>query len=302
VKRKLHIVLLVLALLPIVALRAQLVPVYSQYLVNQSVINPAYAGVNNCLNINALYRQQWTGLEGAPSTRTLSAHSPLKKKSIGVGLNVVNDVIAVTSNTLVEGLFSYWLKTGNKSRLSLGLGVGVFINKNSLSNLQVNDAGDEVFVNKVNSTSPTFSFGTYYENRNFFAGFSALNLNRNMANTRTFLYQQPFYFTAGYHHKIDERFTFTPSILLKKINKNPIQLDFNLMCSYQEKIKLALSYRSSEALYAILLFRVNHQFQIGYSYDYSLSVLRKYHNGSHEVSVCYVFQYKTPTVDVKTFD
>ena len=34
---------------------AQLVPVYSQYLLNQSVINPGYIGIDNCLNINALY-------------------------------------------------------------------------------------------------------------------------------------------------------------------------------------------------------------------------------------------------------
>ncbi|MBC7387835.1 MAG: type IX secretion system membrane protein PorP/SprF, partial [Opitutaceae bacterium] len=72
---------------------AQLVPVYSQYLVNQTIINPAYAGANDCLNINALYRQQWAGYEGAPSTRTLSAHSPLKNRAVALGLNLVNDVI-----------------------------------------------------------------------------------------------------------------------------------------------------------------------------------------------------------------
>ena len=281
---------------------AQLVPVYSQYLVNQTIINPAYAGANNCLNINALYRQQWAGYEGAPSTRTLSAHSPLKNRAIALGLNLVNDVIAVTSNTLIEGQFAYRLSLGEKQKLAFGIGAGLFINKNNLAAINVNDAGDEVFVGGKNTATPTFSFGLFYERKKFFAGLSSLNLTRNISAIKTYNYQQPYYLFSGYNYKLNDNFTLIPSFLLKKINGNPFQLDLNLFLDYKERVKLGASYRTEESLYGILQVKLNHQFQIGYSYDYSLNAFKQYHNGSHEVSVRYVFEYKSTTVDIKTFE
>ena len=259
-------------------------------------------GSNNCLNINALYRQQWAGYEGAPSTRTLSAHTPFRNRSLAAGLNVVNDVIGVTSNTLVEGQFAYRIRLGEKEKLSFGMGVGIFINKNNLSSVKVNDSGDEAFAGNRNSVMPTFSFGSYYENNNFFAGISTLNLTRALSPSRTFAYQQPYYLFAGYNLRMSDVMVFTPSCLLKKVNNNPLQLDLNMFLDYKEKIKLGASYRTEEAIYGILQVKINPQFQIGYSYDHSLSAFRQYHNGSHEVSVRYLFEYKTTTVDVKSFE
>lgn len=281
---------------------AQLVPVYSQYLLNQSIINPGYIGIDNCLNINALYRQQWASYEGAPSTRTLSAHTPFRNRALAAGINVVNDVIGVTSNTLLEGQFAYRLKLGEEAKLSFGLGAGLFINKNSFSQLKVNDVGDEVFINNQNATLPSFSFGVYYEDRNFFGGFSSLNLTRNLSQSRTFVYQQPYYLTLGYNIYVNESVKISPSFLLKKINNNPINADLNLMTEIFSRLKVGVSYRSKEAMYGILQFGVNEQLQIGYSYDHSLSAIRKYQKGSHEVSVRYLFKFKTNTVDVKSFE
>lgn len=281
--------------------KAQLVPVYSQYLVNQSIINPAYAGANNCLNLTALYRQQWSNYEGAPSTRTFSAHSPLKNRALAVGLNVMNDVFAVTSNTLAEGIFAYRIRVGKYHKLSFGLGAGLYINKNNLANVKMNDRGDEVFSNNLNSTIPNFSFGTYFESKKYFFGFSALNLNRNMVNAPTFIYQQPLYLIAGYHYKVNEMVTLSPSLLLKKINRNPLQADLNVFMTYNRQFKLGAAYRTNDAFYAVLQFQLNDQLQIGYSYDYTLAAIRSFQNGSHEISVRYLFQYKTQTVDVKTF-
>lgn len=280
----------------------QLVPVYSQYLVNQSIINPAYAGANNCLNINALYRQQWQNFEGAPSTRTLSAHSPLVNRSLAVGLNLVNDVIGVTSNTLIEGLFAYRTRVGETSKLAFGLSAGFLNNKNGFASLNVNDADDAVFTSNNATTLPVFSFGSYFENKRWFAGFSMLNLTRRLPERKTFLYQQPIYLLGGYRYVLSENVILSPSLLLKHVSSNPLQLDANLMLDYRGFFTFGLSYRSSEALYGIILIKLNEQLQLGYSYDHSFSVLRKYQHGSHELTVRYIFQYKTNTVDVKSFE
>jgi type IX secretion system PorP/SprF family membrane protein len=281
--------------------RAQLVPIYSQYIVNQAVINPAYAGANNCLNLTALYRQQWSNYEGAPSTRTFSAHTPLRNRHLAIGMNVVNDVASITSNTLVEALFAYRFRVTKYHKLSLGMGAGILINKNNLSSVRVNDSGDEIFASNQNSTLPTFSFGAYFEHKKYFLGVSALNLNRNLISAPTFVYQQPFYFIAGYHYKWTSMVTLSPSVLIKKINNTPFQMDFNLFLTYNKQFKFGASYRTNDAVYLVFLFQLNDQLQIGYSYDYPLSALRPFQNGSHEISVRYLFQYKTQTVNVKTF-
>lgn len=282
-------------------LMAQLVPTYTQYVVNQAIINPAYAGANNCLNLTGMYRQQWSNYDGAPSTKTLSAHTPLKNRALAVGLNVMNDVYGVSSNTLLEGLLAYRLRMGKYHKLSFGIGAGIYINKNNLANIKVNDAGDEVYATNLNSTTPNFSFGVYFENKKYFLGLSALNLNRNLVNSPTFVYQQPFYFIAGYHFKLNHMFMLTPYMLLKKVNSSPLQADLNLLLTYNRQFKIGAGYRTNDAFYGVLLFQLNDQLQIGYSYDYTLSSIRQFQNGTHEISVRYLFQYKTQTVDVKTF-
>jgi type IX secretion system PorP/SprF family membrane protein len=281
---------------------AQLVPVYSQYLVNHSILNPAYVGIDNCLNVNALYRQQWVNYAGSPSTRTFSAHSPFRNRSLAAGINFVNDVIGVTSNTQVEGQFAYRLRVREKSKLSFGLGLGLFNNKNNFSDLNTNDNNDEVFLNNLNTTLPTFSFGTYFENDRYFVGLSSLNLTRNFSNTEAFVQQQPFYLTSGYHFKFGENVIVTPSVLVKKLINSPVNTDLNLFFDYVKMFRLGISYRQDEACYGIIQLKLNHQFQIGYSYDYFTSSIRKYHNGAHEVSIKYVFQYQTNTVNVKSLE
>jgi len=213
----------------------------------------------------------------------------------------MNDVYGVSSNTLVEGLLAYRLRIGKHHKLSFGLGAGIYMNKNNLASVKVNDTEDAVFVSNLNSTLPNFSFGAYFENKKYFLGISALNLNRNLVSAPTFVYQQPFYFIAGYHYKLNYMFVLTPYMLLRKVNNNPLQADLNLMLTYNKQFKIAAGYRTNDAFYGVLLFQLNDQLQIGYSYDYTLSSIRQFQNGTHEISVRYLFQYKTQTVDVKTF-
>ena len=64
-------------------------PQYSQYMFNQLVINPAYAGSRDAISSVIDLRQQWLSMPGAPTTANISAHSPLKMENIGVGGHLV---------------------------------------------------------------------------------------------------------------------------------------------------------------------------------------------------------------------
>src|SRR5690606_5202747 len=103
-----------------VILIGQQQPLFTQYMFNGLAINPAYAGVGDALSITSLARWQWTGIEGAPFTASVSAHSPLRGKKVGLGLTILRDEVAITNQTSVFGAYSYRLPLGN-GYLSLGL-------------------------------------------------------------------------------------------------------------------------------------------------------------------------------------
>ncbi|MFC0181043.1 type IX secretion system membrane protein PorP/SprF [Pseudarcicella hirudinis] len=60
--------------------KAQQEALYSQYMFNMMAVNPAYAGSRDVLSMTGLFRQQWVGVEGAPTTQSFTIDMPLKKE------------------------------------------------------------------------------------------------------------------------------------------------------------------------------------------------------------------------------
>jgi len=58
---------------------AQQLPHYTQYVLNNYIINPAVAGIENYTDVKISHRHQWVGIDGAPVTTYLTIHGPLKK-------------------------------------------------------------------------------------------------------------------------------------------------------------------------------------------------------------------------------
>src|SRR3569832_2281652 len=99
-KRKLKTVLFIAILfLSKVASYAQYGPTFTQYIFNEAFINPAYTGSLDALAINASYRNQWVGVEGAPVTESFVAHTPAFHKKMGIGVTVMNEHIGVLKTT-----------------------------------------------------------------------------------------------------------------------------------------------------------------------------------------------------------
>ena len=148
----------------------------SFYMFNSSILNPAYAGSRDALSVVVDARSQWTGWKGAPKTNNLIAHTPLLNESIGVGVNVVNDVIGPTNKTALFGDFAYRIKLNKgNDRLCFGIRAGADLIRNNLSSLAVNDAADPLVINNTNFNTNTFNTGAgvYYYGKRFFVGLTA---------------------------------------------------------------------------------------------------------------------------------
>lgn len=115
-----------LVVLALESVSAQQDAQYTQYMFNTLAVNPAYAGSRGQLSIAALYRAQWVGLDGAPTTQTLNLHSPIRNSNLGYGVSIVNDEIGdgVVQETYIDATVSYTLKLAQDRKLSFGVKVG----------------------------------------------------------------------------------------------------------------------------------------------------------------------------------
>jgi len=285
------------------AVYAQQVPMYTHYMYNTLVVNPAYAGSRNALTVTALHRSQWVGFDGAPTTQTLTIHSPVRNKNIGVGLSVMKDKIGPLNSTSVAGHFSYSIKMTEKAKLSLGLSGGVNMMDVDLNTLQLDQQNDPVFINGIeNRTTPDVGFGAYYSRERFYAGISAPNLlennyartnNTNGAELRG-KEQRHYFFIAGTVFKLSESLLLRPTTLVKVTQSAPIQADLTATFIIMSKLHLGGMVRSGDAVGALVGFNITEQLNLGYSYDWSYGLSSStYNRGSHEVMLRYDFISKS---------
>src|ERR1051326_6999436 len=273
---------------------AQQDPMVSQYMFNGLYLSPAYAGVRKAPNITGTFRKQWTALDGAPVTQTLSYDQKLGSK-MGAGLILVNDKIGVTGTTDIYADYSYHLKLAKDMQLSLGLMAGASNYRADLTKLKIWDTDDQNFSsNIVGKWIPNFGFGSYLKGEKYFAGISipkilsydpAAFLHVNMDKSP--LYERHYYLTGGYEIAVKEKYTIQPSLLFKYVPNAPMQVDVNVLGFYKNMFGIGLSYRSKNAMVALLELKTQKRFTIGYSFDYIFSNLSKYSSGSHEIMIAY---------------
>lgn len=268
---------------------------FTQYMFNGLVINPAYAGADEALSLTFIQRNQWKGIENAPLTQTLSAHTLVKKKKLGLGITLVKDEIGAHKNLNATTNYAYHIQTGKQSYLSFGIQAGIQNIRSDYSSL--NGASSDPALSNIDIAETFFDFGAgvYFRSPKFQAGLSApqllperiaVNDTLNFRLDRTNL----FLFTL-YKFSLSESFNFQPSTLLKYLPGLPLSYDVNLNVLYRDVLNLGVSYRRNESVDFLFKAQVTPQLQLGYAYDHTIGDVARLSNGSHELMVQYVFRY-----------
>lgn len=278
---------------------AQQIPMYTHYMYNTLVINPAYAGSRDALTITGLHRSQWVGLDGAPRTQTLTLHAPLNNQKIGLGLAIMNDKIGPIKNSVVTGNFAYIMQLTRKSKLALGLSASASMLQADLSQLNLDQQNDPVFLNNINNKiTPDFGFGAYYSRERFYAGVSVPYLLENNytrvndANGKASeaKVQRHYFLIAGTILKLSNNISFKPTTLVKVTTGAPIQADLTASFILLDKLSLGAMYRTQDAFGGLIGFDITEKMHIGYSYDWSVGLkTSSYNQGSHEIIFRYDF-------------
>ncbi|MFN2379167.1 MAG: type IX secretion system membrane protein PorP/SprF [Bacteroidales bacterium] len=293
------------------AVYGQFNPNTNQYQLNPLSINPAFAGGRGALSISTFYGKQWVGVDGSPSTITLSADAPLAGRKLGVGLMVVSDKIGVTQETQIVSSYAYNLHM-EKGVFSFGLAAGVIMTNSAFSNLVVLDPGDEVYLmDSQTFTVPNFSFGMHYALDNYFVGISIpklLNYNFDFTKNK-YVFANDFsrysyLLNTGYVFDAGEKIKVFPSVLLRYSSipsPSRFQYDINANISLFDLLWLGVSYRNNRTMAALLQFQPREQLRIAYSYNFEISQLGRYSNGSHEIMLRYIFKYRVEAMNPLNF-
>jgi len=276
--------------------KAQQDPMYTQYMENLSILNPAYAGSKDVVSMMAVSRNQWVSMPGAPDTRTLAINSPVAGSNMGLGLSFLSDHIGVEKQTGLYVDYSYKLNFSNNRVLALGLKGGINFYEAGVSALATNDPNDPVFANDINrSFLPNLGVGAFFSSDRYYLGLSAPKLIENKINANGFSTQNVsreqihLFFMAGYVFDVNRIVKFKPSILTKFVANAPVSFDLNSTFLFYDKLWLGVMYRLGDSFGGLFQLQVNNQIKIGYSYDLPINQLGAYNNGTHEIMVTYDF-------------
>lgn len=295
------VALTVVILSTITTVYGQQDPMYSMYMFNGLAVNPAYAGSRERTAITALYRHQWTGLEGAPRTAVLAGHAPLSNDKIGLGLSLVSDNISIFNTLNLKFSYAYRIRIRETGKLSFGMNVDVTNIRAKWQNVVVTDVNDWVFSSSPASVySPNFGAGVYYYSERFYAGVSVPHI-LNMSLTEHFSLEgtnmvarqwKHYFFTTGAVFNFGENVKFKPSILCKYVKNAPFQADLNAAVLIKEAVWFGASYRTGDAVSLMTEYMFAKGIRIGYAYDITLSELNNYSSGTHEIMVGIEFKKK----------
>lgn len=277
----------ILLFLQLAEATAQYQNVYSNYVLNMAGINPAAIGKEMALDVNASSRKQWNGFNGSPFTNYVSVNTMLRKPSVNVGILVQSDKIAVSSNQSISGMYAYRVKI-KKMFLALGLQAGVQFRNNDLSQLKRAQEGDALVEQNQNRTVNFVSgTGIYIHGKSFFMGASAPLLYRS--GTPFSLNSTSLLMNFGVILKAGKADLVKPSVMIRKMMGSEVTADLNLTYYFYSRYGIGFSYRVNNAIVALMEIVLKDQFKISYCYDYSTTSLARYQNGSHEISLRYLF-------------
>ncbi len=295
-----RITLTMLIIFGSISLWAQQDAMFTHYMYNTIAVNPAYAGSRDALTITALHRSQWVNFGGAPTTQTLTVHTPMLNNKLGLGLSIVNDKIGPINNTSANIDFAYVLKVSENSKLAFGLKGGINYMKANLSTLNLDQQNDIEFQESSNTKLMTnFGFGMYYYRPRFYAGISTPKLLENNFKTNTATgvtniatEKRHYFFIAGSVFKLTNTIELKPTTFVKVTMAAPIEADVTASFIFNKRLLLGGMFRTGDAVGLLVGYNITDQFHAGYSFDWSYGMKTfKYNQGSHEIMLSYDFIY-----------
>jgi type IX secretion system PorP/SprF family membrane protein len=280
---------------------------FTQFMHYKLGLNPAYAGAAGGISFAALTRNQWLGLNGAPQTQLVSFSMPAWGENVGLGANILRQTIGVSSNYSLETAYSYRIPAP-RGYLNLGLQASARMIRTDFSKLNGTQPieQDPVLPTTLQSRLvPNFGAGLYYYTDNFYMGVSVPRLIQNNIDLNDdggiiSREVRHTYLMTGFIVTLSDVIKLQPQALFKYVQGTPFDADINASLIFMDKFITGISYRTGgskekglgESVSLMFSAQVAGRMLAGFSYDASLSELRRYSNGSLEVVLRFFLEGK----------
>ncbi len=282
-------------MLGVFQLLAQQDPMYGQYIFNNSIINPAQAGVQNENQGGILSRRQWLGMDGAPTTNSLFINAKLPKE-MGIAGGIYSDVIGPIKDLTFQIDVASHVQLNDKWTFSGGIRTMASNLSANISALQTSQIGDPNFTTNIN-TGLYLNMGAgilFYNEKMFIGGALPRLFSKEIieGNTTISRYQNHLFIYGGANVKVNEDLTFKPSILFKSVTNAPIQYDLNFIFGYDDVLDVGPMIRSKDAIGFLAGYKITSKIYLGYMFEYPLSDLNILTKQTHELSLRVLWQTK----------
>lgn len=289
----------------------QELPVYNEYHLNKSLINPAIIGSEACTWFKATDRHQWLGIAGAPQIQTVSVETSitnkktrleLDKRTHGLGAYLYREKNGAYQNLGGQVSYAFHFYINRLHGIKLGMGISFQFLQSSLNEGGFQGEPNTPITDPIvggGSTSvitPNAGTGVFLYNARFYAGLSAANLlpfykPLNGSASRN------YFLIAGFLSGSEKNTVrFLPSVVIKTNEHLDKQIDLNAKLLMNDSWWLGLSYRHNmdnmpgmpvSIIPMIGLNRGNWGF--AYSLDLTPSSIQRYNYGTHEFMISYRF-------------
>lgn len=263
-------------------------PLYSQYINNPFVINPAYAGFTNNLSTSISYRQQWAGFEGSPKTMNANGHVSLFNNHGGAGLMISSDQVGSNTTTEFFGSYAYRIQLDNKRTLSFGLQAGAANYVVDNSKVNAFDPGDPLFEGTVSEMKPSFGAGIIYSTDILFLGFSVPRMLKTTLTDKgvtSSLYSQHYYAMGSCLVFLTDRIRLKPSALVKMVSGAPLSIDLNASLILYENYQAGILTRNFNTYGLFLQGIFKNTLRLGYVFEVPTGQSVGANFTTHEVTV-----------------
>lgn len=278
----------------VMGLRAQHAAQFTQFTFNKLNFNPSLVGTYDALTFTGMYRHQWFGVEGAPRTGMFNVIAPLSQKNAVFGMAMSYDQIGVTQTGQATASYAYILRLSNGLELLGGLSGTVEYGRINWELADPADPGDPLVGGGLeNVWKPNFGAGLTIHNKVWYLGISVPRFMKN------FLYRdnanseiktgdiREIYGMGGVDIGLSPNFRVRPGVLLSYNPSAPVDIAFDVSVLLMNQLILGAAYRLDDALSGIVQYRISPEWKLGVGYDFTISALNQYSNGTAEIMLEY---------------
>jgi type IX secretion system PorP/SprF family membrane protein len=296
--RTFYTALLTMAMM--VSAHAQQDPQFTQYMLNNLYVTPAYAGVDGVTQLTAIHRSQWLGYQssfgdgGAPTTQLISFNTPVYKLKSGFGAYITRDQLGPQTNSEIQAMYAYHLGIKD-SKLSIAVKVGAYSQTIDYDVYRAIHEDDPLLKDKTGKASqirPDLGLGLFFRSEKYYVGAGINHLTRaefdfDVTNARNAL-ENHLNITAGYFYELSIDLKLNPTVLVKTDFKE-YSFDLGVIANIKDKMWAGISFRQSEAANVLLgySFLKDNSLKFGYAIDVVVQDREAKENFSHELLLSY---------------